>query len=121
MEFCVTELPHFLRDSSFHLGETKDGATCIVYSDQLNVGVLMPTRDDGMEKWVLDRVVPLDRELERVLRVGLANVTVPNQLVANHNDLSVLAVQDGYVYLVSTSSMDHDPETPGSYPYAWKR
>jgi hypothetical protein len=121
MEFCVTELPHFLRDSSFHLGETKDGATCIVYSDQLNVGVLMPTRDDGMEKWVLDRVVPLDRELERVLQVGLANVTVPNQLVANHNDLSVLAVQDGYVYLVSTSSMDHDPETPGSYPYAWKR
>jgi len=73
----------------------------------------MPTRDDdGLEKWVLDKVVPLDRELERVLRVGLANVTVPNQLVANHNDLSVLAVQDGYVYLVSTSSMDHDPETP---------
>ena len=64
---------------------------------------------------------PWTDELERVLRVGLANVTVPNQLVAYHNDLSVLAVQDGYVYLVSTSSMDHDPETPGSYPYAWKR
>ena len=37
MEFCVTELPHFLWDSNFHLGEKKDGATCIVYSDQLNL------------------------------------------------------------------------------------
>jgi hypothetical protein len=65
MEFCVTELPYFLREFNFHLGETKDGATCIVFSDRLNVGVLMPKRDDdGLEKWVLDKVVPLDRELE---------------------------------------------------------
>ncbi|RLN23000.1 hypothetical protein C2845_PM07G14890 [Panicum miliaceum] len=113
MEFCVTELPHCLRDSTFDIGETKDGATCIVYSDQLNVGVLMHTRDDdGVEKWVLDRVVPLDRELERVLRVGLDDGTVLNNLVADHNDLSVLAVQDGYVYLLSISSMHNDPQTP---------
>jgi len=92
---------------------------CLFRSAEL--GVLMPTRDDGMEKWVLDRVVPLDRELERVLRVGLDDDSVLNHLVADHSDLSVLAVQDGYVYLVSTSSMDHDPKTPGSYPYAWKR
>ena len=71
---------------------------------------------------MLDRVVPLDRELERVLRVGLANVTVPNQLVANHNDLSVLAVQDGYVYLYSTYSGTMIPKHhAGSCPYAWKR
>jgi len=113
MEFCVTELPYFLREFNFHLGETKDGATCIVFSDRLNVGVLMPKRDDdGLEKWVLDKVVPLDRELERVLRVGLDDDSVLNHLVADHSDLSVLAVQDGYVYLVSTSSMDHDHETP---------
>ena len=46
----------------------------------------MPTRDDdGLEKWVLDRVVPLDRELERVLRVGLADDTVLNQLALVEN------------------------------------
>jgi hypothetical protein len=112
MEFCATELPHCLRDSTFDIGKAKDGATCIVYSDQLNVGVLMHTRDDdGVEKWVLDRVVPLDRELERVLRVGLDYDTVLNHLVADHSDLSVLAVQDGYVYLFSIASVHHDPQT----------
>ncbi|CAO2170548.1 unnamed protein product [Urochloa humidicola] len=112
MEFCVTELPHCLRYSSSGLGQTKDGMACIVYSDQLNVYVLMHTRDDeGVVKWVLDRVVPLDTELERVLRVGSGDGTVLNPLVDDHIDLSVLAVRDGYVYL-STSKMYHDPQTP---------
>ncbi|CAO2165447.1 unnamed protein product [Urochloa humidicola] len=109
MEFCVTELPHCLRHSTFDVGETKDGTTCIVYSDQLNVGVLMQTRDDdGIERWVLDRVVHLDRELERVLRVAFDNGIVLNHLLDDPSDLFVLAVRDGYVYL-STSA--DDPET----------
>ncbi|CAO2190949.1 unnamed protein product [Urochloa humidicola] len=107
MEFYVTELPHCLRHSSFHVGETKDGATCIVYSDQLNVGVLMQTMDDdGIRRWVLDRVVPLDREFERVLRVALGNGIVLNHMVDDPSNLFVLAVRDGYVYL-STSANDH--------------
>ena len=57
---------------------------------------------------MLDRVVPLDRELERVLRVGLDDDTE----VDDHNYLFVLAIQDGYAYLLSTSSMPHDPQTP---------
>ena len=67
MKFSVVELPQCLRNSSFDVGETKDGATCIVYSDQLSIGVLMLTRDgDGVERWLLDRVLPLGSELARV-------------------------------------------------------
>lgn len=115
MEFCVTELPHSSGYSSFCVGETKDGTTCIVFSDDsddLNIGVLMPTRgDDGVEKWVLDQIDLLDTELERVLRAGLEETRLLNDLVDEPSDLLVLAVCDGYVYL-STSEMYHDPQTP---------
>jgi len=98
MKFSVVELPQCLRNSSFDVGETKDGATCIVYSDQLSIGILMQTRDGhGVERWLLDRVVPLGSEL--------------NDLVENPDELLVLAVREGYVYL-ATSPMYHDPRTP---------
>ncbi|TVU34474.1 hypothetical protein EJB05_16309, partial [Eragrostis curvula] len=101
MEFSVTELPHYLKQCTFHVGETKDGATCIVYSDKLNVGILMHTKDDdGVERWVLDRVVPLDRELERVLRDGLEDDSELFHLVDSPSEVMVLAVQEGYAYLV---------------------
>jgi hypothetical protein len=110
MEFDVTELPHCLRCSSFVVGMTKNGVTCIVYSDLLNIGVLKHTRDDdSAEKWLLDRIVPLDDELDRVLRIGLGHSNVLNSLVDDPCDLFVLAIQDGYVYL-STSA--DDPQTP---------
>ncbi|RLN23405.1 hypothetical protein C2845_PM07G14960 [Panicum miliaceum] len=112
MRFSVVELPQCLRNTRFDVGETNDGATSIVYSDQLNIGVLMQTRDnDGVERWLLDRVVPLGSELARVLRCGLDDDSVLNDLVENPDELIVLAVRDGYVYL-ATSSMYHDPRTP---------
>ncbi|RCV26089.1 hypothetical protein SETIT_5G217600v2 [Setaria italica] len=112
MKFSVIELPQCLRNSSFDVGETKQGATCIVYSDQLNIGVLMHIRDDdGGERWLLDRLVPLGSELARVLRCGLDDDRVLNNLVDNPDELFVLAVQDGYVYL-ATSLMHHDPRSP---------
>jgi hypothetical protein len=110
MEFCVTVLPHYLRYRGFDVGETKDGATCIVFSDNLNVGVLMPTRDNnGVERWVLDKVVPIDRELERALRVGLDDGSVVDHLVDVPSALSVFAVQDGYVYLATLAD---NPQSP---------
>jgi len=53
---------------SFYFGKTKDGMTCISQSDDLRVFVLMHTEDDdGVERWVLNRVVHLGRELAWIL------------------------------------------------------
>ncbi|KAF8669812.1 hypothetical protein HU200_050985 [Digitaria exilis] len=95
MELTAIELPQCVSRKSLGVGETKDGATCLVYSDGLDVGVLMHTRDaDGVQEWVLDRVVSMDAELRRVLPAG--------QFDAQVCVLQVFAVRDGYVYL-STS------------------
>ncbi|TVU34472.1 hypothetical protein EJB05_16307, partial [Eragrostis curvula] len=115
MEFSVAELPHCLRlkQCSFDIGETKDGATCIVYSDQLNVGILILTRDDdGVQRWVPDRIVRLDTELERVLQDGLEDDSGLLHLVDTQSDLIVFAVQEGYAYFVLVTSVMDDAEEP---------
>ncbi|TVU01017.1 hypothetical protein EJB05_53536, partial [Eragrostis curvula] len=115
MEFSVAELPHCLRlkQCSFDIGETKDGATCIVYSDQLNVGILILTRDDdGVQRWVMDRIVRLDTELERVLQDGLEDDSGLLHLVDTQSDLIVFAVQEGYAYFVLVTSVMDDAEEP---------
>ncbi|TVU34468.1 hypothetical protein EJB05_16303, partial [Eragrostis curvula] len=77
------------RSCMFDVGETKDGVTCIVYPDKFNIGVIVLRRgDDGVERWVLDRVVPLHTQLE-VLEGDFTD----------SSDLCVLAVRDGYAYL----------------------
>ena len=103
---------HTRRNTSSDASETKDGATCIVYSDQLSIGVLMLTRDgDGVERWLLDRVLPLGSELARVLRCGLDDDSVLNDLVGNPDELFVQAVREGYVYLAAAST-HQEPRTP---------
>ncbi|KAF8670857.1 hypothetical protein HU200_050121 [Digitaria exilis] len=90
MEFSVTELPQCLMGRSFDIGHTKDGKTCIVYADKFSIGVcLMQT---GVDRWVQDRVVPMDVELHRIL---------PIQFDVN-SELDVLEVRDGYVYLATS-------------------
>uniref|UniRef100_A0A0A9AGA4 Uncharacterized protein n=1 Tax=Arundo donax TaxID=35708 RepID=A0A0A9AGA4_ARUDO len=101
MEFSVAELPQCV-SRNFDVGHTKDRKACIVYADGFNIGVLMHTKEgDGVDRWVLDRVVPMDTELERVLRVQFDD----------DSELNVLDVRDGYVYL-ATSKMFHDPVKP---------
>ncbi|KAF8712779.1 hypothetical protein HU200_028550 [Digitaria exilis] len=102
MGIAVIELPQCVspQSGSLDVGETKDGATCLVYTDGLDVGVLMHTRDDaadGIQKLVLDRVVSMDAELQRVLPAGQFDV------------LQVFAVRDGYVYLLASSATLQDP------------
>ncbi|CAO2183560.1 unnamed protein product [Urochloa humidicola] len=99
MEFKVIELPQCV-SHGFKVGETKDGATCLVYSDGLNVGVLMHTRDaNGAQRWVVDRVVSMGAELRRVLPAGQFGEDCV---------LNVCAVRDGYVYLSITATLE-DP------------
>ncbi|CAO2170558.1 unnamed protein product [Urochloa humidicola] len=104
MEFSVTELPQCLSHTSFDVCHTKDGKTYIVYADRFSIGVcLMHTGDDnGVDRCVLDRVVPMDNELQRVL---------PAVQFGDNRELIVLEVRNGYVYL-ATSDMHHDPQTP---------
>ncbi|TVT97318.1 hypothetical protein EJB05_57439, partial [Eragrostis curvula] len=97
MKFSFAEMPLCLgRHCTYDAGETKDGETCIVFSDRFNIGVLMQTRDDdGVERWVLNRVMNL----------------VQTSLVPDRTKLFVFAVRDGYAYL-STSAKSKDPRVP---------
>ena len=71
----------------------------------------MLTRDgDGVERWLLDRVLPLGSELARV-RCGLDDDSVLNDLVGNPDELFVQAVREGYVYLAAAST-HQEPRTP---------
>ncbi|KAK3161221.1 hypothetical protein QOZ80_1BG0074080 [Eleusine coracana subsp. coracana] len=111
MEFSFEELPLSMGDDyTYDAGETKEGNTCIVYSDRSSIGVLMHTRDsDGVERWVLDRLVPMDSELERVMRSDCCeNCVQPGDVPT---EVFVFAVRDGYAYL-STSAMSDDPRKP---------
>ncbi|KAL6615524.1 hypothetical protein ACP70R_037794 [Stipagrostis hirtigluma subsp. patula] len=107
MDFSITELPHCLRWSRFGISQTYDGTARIVYADGLNVGVLVHTRDDddGVEKWVLDRVVPMETELKRVLQDELYDDD------DGVSELHVFAVHDDCVYL-TTSALAEEPQKP---------
>lgn len=96
MEISVFELPQCLLESYVkNVGETKGGATCIVYAEMLNVGVLMHTRDDdGVGGWVQDRAVTMATELERVL---------PGKFDEHSQMVRVWAVQDGYAYVATSA------------------
>ncbi|XP_047057197.1 uncharacterized protein LOC124663552 [Lolium rigidum] len=104
MDFSLSDLPHYLRsrDVSFVIGETKDGAPCIVYAFELFVGVFLRTTDDtGVERWELGRVVDLGTRIQHVLG------DLPDDL----DDMNVVAIRNGFVYL-ATSKMHHDPQNP---------
>lgn len=106
MEFCFEELPlpmgHYY---TYDAGETKDGNTCIVYSDRFNIGILMHTRGDngGVGRWVLDRVSPMAAELKRAMQED-----IPEN---DATEVFVTAVRAGYAYL-STAAMSADPMKP---------
>ncbi|CAO2198335.1 unnamed protein product [Urochloa humidicola] len=103
MEFSITELPQCLR-SSLDVGHTKDGKTYIVYADKFSIAVWLMHNGNcnGVCRWVVDRVVPMDAELQRIL---------PAVQFDDNSELNVLEVRNGYVYL-ATSNMHIDPQTP---------
>ncbi|GJN18450.1 hypothetical protein PR202_gb05614 [Eleusine coracana subsp. coracana] len=97
MKFCTAELPAECLMSQFAVSETTDeGTACLVYSHGSNIGVLTHTRGgDGVERWVEDRIIPLDTELDRVL-AGQFDHEI---------ELNIYGVCNGYAYL-TTSTMD---------------
>ncbi|TVU34488.1 hypothetical protein EJB05_16323, partial [Eragrostis curvula] len=88
MGFSVSELPPVLENFKFVIGETKGGEPCIVYGTGLSICVLMRNLDDGgAEKWVLASTVKYNPESDPP---------------ANHGRLRVVAIRDGFVYLVTS-------------------
>lgn len=104
MEFSAEELPRFLKNRrcSFNVGETNSGVRCIVYAIDFTVGVMLrQTDNDGIEKWILNRTSPLDKQLDGVL----------GKQKGNYDELLILAVRDGFVYL-ATSTKFNDSQNP---------
>ncbi|KAL6614961.1 hypothetical protein ACP70R_037231 [Stipagrostis hirtigluma subsp. patula] len=98
----VVKLPQDLRLCTFDICAI-EGHILIVYSEQFRHSIcFLPYRRDvhGVDRWGRRRVVPLKSELDRIL---------PGQW-SSISELDVLAVRDGYVYLVT--SMYHGPQSP---------
>jgi hypothetical protein len=91
MEFSVSVLPPYLKGQQgwrFVVGETKDGALCIVFCMLWGIFVLMNrTDDDGVERWVLCSVN------------SEADANPPPD---NIDTLQAISIVDGFVYLVTS-------------------
>ncbi|KAL6615535.1 hypothetical protein ACP70R_037805 [Stipagrostis hirtigluma subsp. patula] len=91
MKFSVSEVPPYVKglQHCYHaIGETKNGATCMVFCIELSIGVLKRRFDDnGVEGWVLSGMVHYEAE--------------PQQQM-NDDKLRVLVIEDGFAYLTST-------------------
>uniref|UniRef100_A0A0A9DRW1 Uncharacterized protein n=1 Tax=Arundo donax TaxID=35708 RepID=A0A0A9DRW1_ARUDO len=81
----------------FEVGEMNNGAPCLVDAIDFSIGVFLRRIDhDGVERWVLDRVIPSDTNAGRILL----------ELKGMYNELVVLAARDGFAYLVALDNSD---------------
>ncbi|CAL4906965.1 unnamed protein product [Urochloa decumbens] len=94
-----------LRAAVFSSGTREDGNPCIVSAADFTLSVWFRGADaDGVEKWTLDSVIPLEEEVLQATRGSLDD----------HGDLKVLAILDGIVYL-STFETFIDASVPCWY------
>jgi hypothetical protein len=108
MDFSVTELPLRVnvkdRECSFVVGETIHGTPCVVYAIKFRVCLfLQRTNDDGVKRWLRDKITSIDTQLDGVL----------GQLKNKYNHVQVVAVRDGFAYL--TTSMRYHCATAPSW------
>ncbi|KAF8769371.1 hypothetical protein HU200_006619 [Digitaria exilis] len=114
MQFSFIDLPEHLKGKGYlyMAGEAKDGRPCIVSAADFTLSVWFRGADaDGVEKWMLDSVIPLKEEV-----LGATKGSVDD-----HHDLKVLTILDGIVYL-STFETFIDAATPCWYLFSvWKQ
>ncbi|GJN18453.1 hypothetical protein PR202_gb05617 [Eleusine coracana subsp. coracana] len=104
MKFSVEELPEFLKNQhcSFKVGEMSRDTPCIFYATGFKVGILLRKIDnDGVERWLRVWRKCLKTQLFEVFRVVLLN----------YNELQVVAVEGGFVYL-ALSKKFHEVQIP---------
>ncbi|TVU50516.1 hypothetical protein EJB05_01889, partial [Eragrostis curvula] len=91
LQFSFIDLPEHLKGkgSLYMTGETKNGKLCIVSVVGFTLHIWFRVADtDGVEKWVVDKVIPLKHEVLQ------ATETAPD----DPGQLKVWAVLDGVVY-----------------------
>ncbi|CAN6198433.1 unnamed protein product [Urochloa humidicola] len=96
MEFSFIDLPEHLKGKGYlyMVGETKDGKLCIVSAVEFRLYVWLRREDaDGVQKWMLDGVIPLEGEVLWATESSRADYGVIK--------LKVWAILDGVVYLLT--------------------
>ncbi|WVZ53986.1 LOW QUALITY PROTEIN: hypothetical protein U9M48_004864 [Paspalum notatum var. saurae] len=105
MRFSRIDIPPYLQGQghTFRPGETKDGKPCIVCAMEftLLVWYRRVDVDDGVDKWMLDKMYHLQTEI----------VQATQGLLEYHGAIKVLEIMEGIVYL-STSETFNDPNFP---------
>ncbi|XP_062194116.1 uncharacterized protein LOC133897404 [Phragmites australis] len=104
LQFSRIDLPPYLKGQghTFRAGETKDGKLCIVCTIEFTLVVWYRRVDeDGDEKWMLDKMFPLQTEIVEATEGSLED----------HGALKVVAIIDGLVYL-STYETFNDADFP---------
>lgn len=94
-EFSMCDLPAKLKQETpqnFQVGEAMDGVLFIVCAFEFQVVIwFREAGNNGVEKWVLDRVVPMEAEVGRIT----------GRSERDRHGLNVLAVRDGFAYLTT--------------------
>ncbi|CAL4906995.1 unnamed protein product [Urochloa decumbens] len=95
LQFNFTDLPEHLKGQGTYMtGETKHGKPCIVSAEEFTLSVWFRRANaDGVEKWMLDSVIPLEEEVLQATEGSRDD----------HLALEVGEILDGVVYL-STSN-----------------
>ncbi|CAN6178938.1 unnamed protein product [Urochloa humidicola] len=94
LQFSLIDLPEHLKGKGYlyMAGETKDGELCIVSAVEFKLFVWLRRADaDGVQKWMLDSVIPLEGEVLQATESSRADYGVIK--------LKVWAILDGVVYL----------------------
>ncbi|CAL4899588.1 unnamed protein product [Urochloa decumbens] len=107
LQFSFIDLPEHLMGKGhlYMVGGARDGKPCIVSAADFTLSVWFRGADaDGVEKWTLDSVIPLEEEVLQATKGSLDD----------HGDLKVLTILDGIVYL-STFETFVDDSAPCWY------
>ncbi|CAL5093788.1 unnamed protein product [Urochloa decumbens] len=107
LQFSFIDLPEHLMGKGhlYMVGGARDGKPCIVSAADFTLSVWFRGADaDGVEKWTLDSVIPLEEEVLQATKGSLDD----------HGDLKVLSILDGIVYL-STFETFVDDSVPCWY------
>ncbi|KAL6622907.1 hypothetical protein ACP70R_032786 [Stipagrostis hirtigluma subsp. patula] len=104
LQFSRVDLPRCLKGQghNFRTGETREGKPCVVGALEFTLLMwLWRSGDDGVERWMLDKMFPLQTQI----------VEVTGGSLDDHGALKVLAIIDGFVYL-STFETFNDADQP---------